>query len=65
MVIIWKYPGEGSNRYKNIWPVLLSGIIDFPPVWVRQMGAHYTQYTSLWGCVLLGGMEIAISLDFT
>ena len=39
--------------------------VDCPPIWVRHMGAHYTQAPGIWGCVLLGGMEIDIYLDFT
>ena len=64
MGILWGYPGEVSNRYTHIWPVILSGSTYCHPLWVRHIGDHYTQYPSLWGLVM-DGMETSISFDFT
>ena len=65
MVILWKYPGEGSNRYTYIRPFLMSGGIDCTTIWVRHMGGHYIQATGVWVFVLLSGIGIYISLNFT
>ena len=42
-----------------------SGSTYFPPPLVIHMGDHYTQAPGIWGCVLLLGVDISISLDFT
>ena len=54
--------------HKNITFVTGCGhrnYVDCPPIWVRHMGDNYTQATNIWGCVIMGGMEISTPLDFT
>ena len=62
--MLWEHPIEGSKRYTHIWPVLLISNICYTTIWVIHTGAHYTQYTGMWDYVM-GGMDIAICLDFT
>ena len=55
---------EVSDRYTHIWPDLLIGSTYLPNLCVIKMCAHYIEDPGLLGCVMLGAMEIAISLNF-
>ena len=47
MGILWKHPREVSNKYTYIWKFILNVSKQCSPIWVKYMGAHYTQATGI------------------